>query len=90
MALIAAPEAVSTQIWWGVILSMTIAERQVNEGAAMFLTQRPIRGTITMANGWKREAHYLAGRRSVLQYKTPAGNWRNATPAEAATFAVTA
>jgi hypothetical protein len=87
MALLQAPEAVTSPIHWTVILSMTIAERQANEGSAMLISRLPVSGTITLANGWTRKAERLAGgRKTVLQYQTPAGNWRNATPAEAATF----
>jgi hypothetical protein len=86
MALTEAPESVTAPIFWKVRLAMTVAERYVNDGAAMFLTQRPVRGTVTLANGYKRPAEYLAGRRGPLQYKTPAGNWRNASAEVEASF----
>lgn len=89
MALVEAPESITTPILWAVKLSMSIAERYVNDAAAMPISAKPISGTITMGNGWKREAQYLSGGRSVLQYRTPAGNWRNANPTEAATFVAT-
>jgi hypothetical protein len=46
-------------------------------------------GTITMANGGTRVAEWRTGQftgKRYLQYRTPAGNWRNAQPGEIETF----
>lgn len=46
-------------------------------------------GTITLANGQHRHAKYMTGSftgRRTLNYRTPAGHWRLASPAEEATF----
>lgn len=46
-------------------------------------------GTVTLVNGYKRRAEWMIGSltgKRLLQYKTPAGRWRNPTPAEVETF----
>jgi uncharacterized protein YlzI (FlbEa/FlbD family) len=48
-----------------------------------------MRGTITLINGHKRVAQRTIGQltgKVIVQYRTPAGNWRNPLPVEAATF----
>lgn len=46
-------------------------------------------GTIILVNGYKRSAQWFVGSltgKRLLQYRTPAGNWRNPLPSEPGTF----
>jgi hypothetical protein len=63
----------------------------VKDETSATVTTEPVSnlGTITMANGGTRIAEWRTGQftgRRYLQYRTPAGNWRNASDRDATTF----
>ncbi len=81
-------------LYWTITRSMfatmTSDEYDAYVASATPIADRPMdAGVIVLRNGARREARWITGAftgKRVLQYRTPAGNWRNPYPDEAATF----
>lgn len=81
---------IQSQIAWSVSQNMSREEFDAYAAGVAPINAKPIDiGIITLANGWKRTAEWRTGQftgRRYLQYRTPAGNWRNASEADKTTF----